>query len=185
LIVALAAVLKLSDQLAGWWPTRILGAVELLVAVAILLDRRRLRAWWLAVVLFVVFAAVSGAKAISGAPDCGCFGRVTVSPWLTLAIDLSVLAALMAFCGWRHTRYVSLILVSLGIFALTTGAGDLWGRDDSSLIDPNKWIGQRLPLLDQIDIGDLLLDGRWTVLFYRHGCPACRDLIANLGEEGR
>lgn len=49
----------------------------------------------LAIVCFVAFACVALYKGISGEPSCGCFGRVQVSPWYTLALDLAVVAALV------------------------------------------------------------------------------------------
>jgi hypothetical protein len=40
-------------------------------------------------------------------------------------------------------------------------------------LEPEKWVGQRLPLLDYVDVGDELAHGNWRVLLYRHDCLRC------------
>src|SRR5437764_257867 len=39
--------------------------------------------------VLVMFGMVAAAKAIGGAASCGCFGTVTVAPWLTAIFDFS------------------------------------------------------------------------------------------------
>jgi len=55
------------------------------------------RTWEAALLCFAAFACVSLYKALSGEATCGCFGRVPVSPWYTLILDLAAVAALMCF----------------------------------------------------------------------------------------
>ena len=57
-------------------------------------------AWWVALGTFGVFAVVAAAKGVAGEESCGCFGRVSVNPWLTLTIDVSAVVALCA-CALR------------------------------------------------------------------------------------
>jgi hypothetical protein len=38
--------------------------------------------------------------ALAGQRSCGCFGRMTVSPWLTLIFDIAAMAALVPW--WHH-----------------------------------------------------------------------------------
>lgn len=45
--------------------------------------------------LFAALGAVSLYLGLIGQASCGCFGRVTVSPWLTLALDAACAAALL------------------------------------------------------------------------------------------
>jgi hypothetical protein len=52
-------------------------------------------AWWLAIGTFALFAVVSGGKALAGDPNCGCFGRVPTSPWLSLSINMTAILGLM------------------------------------------------------------------------------------------
>ncbi len=52
--------------------------------------------------------------------------------------------------------------------------------DDSrtfEVLEPESWVGGKLPILDNIDIGDLLKDGRWLVLFYHYDCGDCVEVI--------
>jgi len=53
------------------------------------------RTWQAALVCFSAFACVSLYKALSGEATCGCFGRVPVSPWYTLILDLAAAVALV------------------------------------------------------------------------------------------
>lgn len=90
-----------------WWATGLtallasrwllLGAVEfeLFFGLWLLagLYPRQTRA--LAIGCFALFAAVSLFKALSGAASCGCFGKVAVSPWLTLALDIFAAVVLL------------------------------------------------------------------------------------------
>lgn len=61
--------------------------------------------------------------------------------------------------------------------------GEIIGDGKIVVLEPEKWIGKRFPLLDYIDIGDKLKEGRWLVLLYHHDCPDCRQAIENLSHE--
>jgi hypothetical protein len=58
-------------------------------------------AWIAALVLFTLLAAASLYLALTGQRSCGCLGRVTVSPWWMLLVDVSAIAALLI---WRPQR---------------------------------------------------------------------------------
>lgn len=45
------------------------------------------------------------------------------------------------------------------------------------VLEPEAWVGQELPILDQIDICDRLGKGTWLLLFYHYDCPDCREAI--------
>lgn len=51
--------------------------------------------WSISLLTFSWFSAVSLYLALTGQASCGCFGQVRVSPWLSLGIDLVVVAALL------------------------------------------------------------------------------------------
>ena len=69
--------------------------VELLLG-GWLLSGWRMRAAWAAVLVFFgILASASLYLALVGQTNCGCFGRVAVNPWITLAIDVAALAALL------------------------------------------------------------------------------------------
>ena len=54
--------------------------------------------WYAAVLFFGALAGLSLYKGLSGDASCGCFGKVQVSPWYTLALDILAVAALLV---WR------------------------------------------------------------------------------------
>ena len=55
-------------------------------------------AWLTALACFSFFCVVTLYKALTGAASCGCFGAVSVPPWITLlAIDLPAVLALSLF----------------------------------------------------------------------------------------
>ena len=57
------------------------------------------RTTWLAALgCFTVFCGVTLYKGIGGQASCGCFGRISVSPWYTLTLDVIAVAALL----WRR-----------------------------------------------------------------------------------
>ncbi|MDR3110052.1 MAG: hypothetical protein LBU65_10275, partial [Planctomycetaceae bacterium] len=50
--------------------------------------------WLASIVLFSAFTIVSLLKAVTGETSCGCFGNVTVNPWITALFDLCVVGLL-------------------------------------------------------------------------------------------
>lgn len=69
------------------------------------------------------------------------------------------------------------ILLVAAKLSLPLFAGNEWRRQDASLADPSLWIGQRCPLLDQIDIGAELSTGECLVVLHRHDCPLCKETL--------
>ena len=45
------------------------------------------------------------------------------------------------------------------------------------ILEPEKWIGKELPILQYIDISERLKTGSWLILFYHYDCPDCRKAI--------
>lgn len=41
------------------------------------------------------------------------------------------------------------------------------------VLDPETWVGKKLPILDYIDIAESLKKGTWLVLLYHCNCPDC------------
>ena len=64
-------------------------------------------------------------------------------------------------------------------------AGDIIGDGKVVVLEPEKWIGKRFPLLDCIDIGDKLKSGKWLVLLYHHDCPKCLKVIPRYEGQAR
>jgi len=147
---------------------------------------------------FIVFSLVTLYKALSGADSCGCFGSVHVNPWITLlVIDLPAVVALAIFrprsvttgqplstlAPGRLKRSLDMIRISLVaiLLAATTAVLALNEPQKTTftyeVLEPETWIGKRLPILGHISIGKQLEKGNWLVLFYHHDCPDCQEAI--------
>jgi hypothetical protein len=73
------------------------GVVEFEVFLAfwLLWGKRPAGSWAVALVVFLTFAGVSAWQGWIGRASCGCFGRLSVSPWYAFGIDLAVVFALL------------------------------------------------------------------------------------------
>ncbi len=68
---------------------------ELFLAVWLLWGKRPLGSWLVALATFAGFAAVSFYQGWIGQASCGCFGRLSVSPWYAFGLDVLVLTGLL------------------------------------------------------------------------------------------
>jgi hypothetical protein len=150
------------------------------------------RAAWLAcLVCFSTFSAVTLYKGIIGVESCGCFGQIHINPWVTLfAIDLPVVVALLVF-GPKDERLfarpsvrrlgttacIGLIAVGTTTPLLAFGGKAELMSSGYEVLEPETWVGQRLPIFDDIGIGESLKKGEWVILLYRHNCPSCVSTI--------
>lgn len=69
--------------------------LEIFLGVWLLWGKHPVGAWVVALLVFTGFAAVSGYLGWAGQPSCGCFGKLSVSPWYAFGIDLAALVALL------------------------------------------------------------------------------------------
>ena len=159
------------------------------------------RTWAIALACFGLFACVSLYKAILGNASCGCFGRVSVNPWYTATLDLAIVAS---FVRWPPTdsspilsltvkqlrlRVIAVLLVwfvvgvpaafALAMYSASTlsDVGAVIGDGQIVVLEPEKWIGKKFPLLNDIDMGEQLATGGWTVVLYHHDCPRCQEVL--------
>ena len=70
---------------------------EIILGLWLLSGLHRRLSWAAAVMCFGLFACVSFYKGASGASSCGCFGKITVPPWVTLILDVVILFALVSY----------------------------------------------------------------------------------------
>jgi hypothetical protein len=94
------------------WVQTLIVEWEILLGTWLVWGVNRALAWLAANVTFVCFAAVSLWQGWIGQVSCGCFGAISVSPWVALSSDVVGLVFL-AF-AWRHawTRQAPALLVS-------------------------------------------------------------------------
>ena len=107
-LLLLAGVLKSRMLWAtGWmatgsWENRWLVAcivgLEISLALWLFIGCWAKTGWVVALCCFGLFLGVSLGKAIAGTVDCGCFGNVSINPWITAMIDLA------SICGFLTSR---------------------------------------------------------------------------------
>ena len=87
---------------------------EFFLAAWLLWGKRPLGSWATALGVFTIFAIVSAYQGWIGRASCGCFGRLSVSPWYAFGIDLAVLLALiLGRPDLREVRQPRQLLASL------------------------------------------------------------------------
>ena len=45
------------------------------------------------------------------------------------------------------------------------------------VLEPETWVGKELPILEYIDIAEMLKKGTWLVLLYHYDCPDCKSTL--------
>lgn len=157
--------------------------------------------WGLAAGCFTVFCGVTLHKALAGEASCGCFGTIDVNPWYTLALDSACLLALLVFrpslkagpaISMQRQRALAVLLLTVGAGlpaaiamasyqpATLSADGEIIGDDHFVVLQPESWLGKRLPLFKHIDTKADLSKGSWTVVLYHHDCPNCRKEVPQL-----
>jgi hypothetical protein len=138
---------------------------------------------------FAVFVVINGYEVVRETKSCGCFGTTAMAPGYTLAIDLGVMAILIASevtAAFRVKRLATAAVFFAAVLALVYqtrknsiaavhGAGE-----NTSVQIVDGWVGKPLPMLDAIDIGNQIGRGRWIVTFYRADCTACHEAIERM-----
>ena len=168
---------------------------------------RALVTWLISLVLFSAFACVSLYKALSGHATCGCFGTIEVNPWYALTLDAAIVVSLLVFrpttiCvpGVFPVQFstraglVCLIWLVFGGYAgfrasvaetaALSDAGEIIGEGDVVVLEPEKWVGKRFPLLDHIENAERLRTQAWTVVLYHLDCTRCKEVIWQLLTSG-
>lgn len=199
-VLLLAAALKWAAGPIEGWPNgthQVAIIVEGLLAIGLLsgLLRRPMAA--VACLTFVLFAGVNVYHIGSGRSACGCFGKVQVSPWVTLAIDLVMAVGL----GWSFTKISAQEIVghkrsrlSIALMLAITGIGvvlwpakvlpalaslDQLGTVSGNLVvlEPEQWTGKPFALASFIPDSNRLLHGRWVAILHQHDCSVCQDAL--------
>ena len=165
--------------------------------------------WLLSLLGFSVFTLVSLMKGLSGETSCGCFGTVTVNPWITMMFDLGIVACLAIFRE-RTQRAANvkkrinrqkvlavltawLVLAGLALFFMLSlkeqpheTLGMQLERFDSRRmihLAPEKWIGKEFPLVSRFvepEGTKVLREGTWQVLLVQPDCSDCTQKLAEL-----
>ncbi len=181
-------------------------AVELVVAGVILFLPRLARA--AAILLLGFFAVILVWETVSGAASCGCFGSVTVPPWVTLVVDGSLFLGVLflaprgrEFAPPTPLRTAIALLWTLAVFAVSFAAAPRPENGGGAAVqeggmraamapvppsyylpDYDSWIGKTW---DELDLSpylgpepSFLRHGLAFVVFYRKDCEHCHQLFS-------
>jgi hypothetical protein len=202
-LLLFAAASKLwTDPLTDWTITNyVLSVVVVSVEVGLglllvlgLLTRVSFVAAW---AWFSITAGISATKGIVGERSCGCFGAAPVSPWLALGLSLAALYGLSyawprnssAGPSRARTRWAALVLILATVGGVAvwqyapagraelTVAGEIVGDARTVELRPEKWLGQRLPLLPYLQTDASLSEGDWIIGFVRIDCSVCEAAV--------
>lgn len=157
-------------------------------------------------VVFLAFAGVAAFKAMGHARSCGCFGPITLSPWITMTFDLAAAPLLWLSAtrttlakpvSWRLPALVCFVVAVGGIGGIFMARGPvvqvvpgepITAVDDAPImnaggtliLNPQEWIGKGFPLRSHIRSVADISSGTWHILFYHHDCGSCRGILASL-----
>ena len=140
--------------------------------------------------MFGFFGAFSIYRGWAGYESCGCFGAIKVNPWLTAALDGSMLI-LAAWAAWRspaeYSHETKRFYLAGGVFAFagTLAAAGMIAQAPGStadvgglvILEPETWVGKPFPLATHLAPERSFDEGRWTVLLYHHDCPHCQEAV--------
>jgi hypothetical protein len=181
---------------------------EILFALLLLSEVWRQWTWLISLFCFVAFFIVSVMKGLSGESSCGCFGIVTVNPWITALYDTIIVIILVVFrepinfdfkLSILNRKKLIIVLMLWFVLAIpvlfamlslkqqphATLGTEFISFDDKPMIvlKPETWISKQFPLttrfVQQINI-EILEKGNWTVILIHNDCPKCLQLISDL-----
>jgi hypothetical protein len=173
---------------------------ELLLGLLLLFGLFQCAAWVACLAFFGAACVASLYKALAGEASCGCFGSVVVNPWVTLLIDLSIVAALVSRAPDLRRRanasprlaglgtvFLLLSIAATGVAILRSSATlpaveQLDFTRQRVLLQPERWIGRALPIQSKIDGGSQLARGEWSVVLYRPSCAHCQSIMRRYDE---
>jgi len=86
----------------------------------------------------------------------------------------------------RFTITTCLILITLGATAPILAFNEppkITSRYE--VLEPENWVGKKLPILEYIDIAESLKEGTWLIFLYHYDCPDCARAIPRYEEIAR
>lgn len=150
-----------------------------------------------AIVVFTIFSTVNLYHIAGGDESCSCFGLIRIHPGYTLGLDILSIGLLIwpIYIPSKTTNTWKIPLLSLVTciaftIAIPSRSEIHFSAKEALVIgqtihlDPQKWIGEFLP------IGAYLSDkdnswaiGRCRLIFYESDCSKCRKFINQMGAD--
>ncbi|MDR2440617.1 MAG: hypothetical protein LBE12_14745 [Planctomycetaceae bacterium] len=179
---------------------------EILFGLILIANIQRSWSWLLSIFAFSIFAIVSFMKGLSGEGSCGCFGNITVNPWITMIFDMFIIVLLgifrerltfdFKFSNHEKHRLIAVlfiwfILIIPILWAMLSFkeqvhavlGTEFTGADGrvTIMLEPEKWIGKEFPLWDYVDEkAKEVRQGDWLIVIGSKNCDECRKLIGKL-----
>jgi hypothetical protein len=79
----------------SWISVTSLATIEFIIAAWLISGIFPTVARYVSIILFSTFSVVSITKALDGEVSCGCFGVVTISPWIMAVVDIILVIAMI------------------------------------------------------------------------------------------
>jgi len=108
--------------------------------------------------------------------------QTSVLPSRKLALRASLVAL-----AWFSVGLPAAVVMGMYQPPVLSGDGIIPSEDGLVVLEPEKWVGERMPLLPfiedaagdqgarEIPLRDRLTRGQWIVVLYREDCPRCRE----------
>ena len=211
LVLIAATVLKIHQLLTepiiskGFWESweffLIQIPLELGLGVWLISGLFKKAGWLTAVIAFAGFTVVTLQKGLIGAESCGCFGTVSVNPWITLlAIDSPLLILLLFFRPigqkllpppWPSAKHFWGVAIPTVIFLVAIEPILIFNKppdstDEYEVVKPDEWVKQTPPdsnqttqtQTPQTQTNDIPPVEEWPMLEYIDIADALRSDIA-------
>jgi len=157
-----------------------------------------------AMLFFLVLCCVAAIKWWSGELSCGCFGPVKVPPWVTTLLDAGVVAGLV----WQLSRgnieippypkaraaavFVlgicgALMLPAIAYYhhPVTVRSEGFTESHGLFVLEPEKWVNKRFPLLEYIVTKRPIAQGICRVVLFHRDCSDCQRLLPQIEQAAR
>ena len=119
----------------------LVAAGEVLLGVLLISFPGAKSAWWGASGFFLLGGILTSAVAWRGVGECGCLGRVGISPLVMAAVDWSIVALLLIArpSSWWLLERRGVVLITMSLCAiLLVSSAMAFRRDHSSTLDYPK-----------------------------------------------
>jgi hypothetical protein len=180
---------------------------EILFGLILIVNIQRQWMWLLSIFAFSIFALVSFMKGLNNEGSCGCFGNITVNPWITMIFDMFIIVLLgifreqltfgFKFSNHEKHRLIAVLFIWFILIIPILGAmlsfkeqvhavlgTEFTGADGNItiMLEPEKWIGKEFPLWDYVDekAKYKIKHGDWIIVIGRKNCDECRKLIEKI-----
>ena len=152
-LLLIAASLKAKDHFGELgnvrnWFDRTQIATEIIVGLSLLLGYYPRIFRWIAFGLYFIFMVIAAYHEFTGSKTCGCFGRMSIAPWIPAILDFT---ACVSLWNWHP----SISRLPLRLLAFATATTVLGAIALSNQYGANKPGHPLLPIPETVDLGSI------------------------------